>query len=214
MVYLPDSEERDLIEREELIKERIRQLFARYGVLFRELLQHELPEMQWRRIFRTLHLMEFSGEIYAVHFFAQITGLQFVSREANRFLRQELNEDSIYWLNAADPASPCGLKLPGMDEGLPARLPTIFVVFHGTRLKLVAKRNGKELLIKAEPDDPAVPAYFAFCRTLLTREFNPLKSVIVETVNGRPITESPYKKALQSIGFTAEYKSLILRRQY
>lgn len=211
---LPESQERDLIEREELVKERIRQLFSRYGVLFRELVQQELPGLQWRQIFRTLRLMEFSGEVYAGHFFAQITGLQFASREANCLLRQGLNEDNIYWLNAADPASPCGLKLPGVDEDLPARLPTSFIVFHGTRLKVVAKRNGKELLIKAEPDDPALPAYFDFCKTLLAREFNPLKRVMVETVNGLPALKSPYKKALQGIGFTGEYKSLELRRQY
>lgn len=211
---LPESEERDIIEREEMVKERIRQLFMRYGVLFRELVQQELPGMQWRSIFRTLRLMEFSGEIYAGHFFEQITGLQFVSMEANRFLRRGLNEENIYWLNAADPASPCGLKLPGLDEDLPTRLSTNFVVFHGTRLKVVAKRNGKDLLIKTGPDDPALPAYFVFCKTLITREFNPLKSVIVESINGRPALESPYKKALQSIGFTSEYKSLILRRQY
>ncbi|WP_347490266.1 DEAD/DEAH box helicase [Desulfoscipio sp. XC116] len=211
---LPESEERDLIEREELVKDRIRQLFFRYGVLFRELLHHELPEMQWRQIFRTLRLMEFSGEIYAGYFFEQITGLQFVSREANRFLGRGLNEKNIYWLNATDPASPCGLKLPGMDEDLPARLPTNFVVFHGTQLKVVARRNGKELLIKAGPDDPVLPAYFTFCKTLLTRDFNPLKSIVVESINGLPVLKSPYKKALQSIGFTGDYKSLILRRQY
>ncbi len=211
---LPENEERDPVEQEELTKDRIRQLFARYGVLFRELLQHELPEMQWRRIFRTLRLMEFAGEIYAGHFFEQITGLQFASQEAYRFLRRGLNEDSIYWLNAADPASPCGLKLPGMDADLPARLPTNYVVFHGARLQVIAKRNGKELIIKAGPDDPALPEYFAFCKTLLTREFNPLKRIVVETVNGRPVLESPYKKALQGIGFTVEYKSLLLRRQY
>ena len=93
-------------------------------------------------------------------------------------------------------------------------MPTNFVVFHGIRLKVAAKRNGKELLIKAGPDDPAITAYFAFFKTLLTREFNPLKSVVVEFINGQPALESPYKKALQGIGFTAEYKGLILRRQY
>jgi len=211
---LPAGEERDLIEQEELVKERIRQLCARYGVLFRELVQQELPELQWRRIFRTLRLMELSGEIYAGQFFEEITGLQFASREAIRSLRQGLNEDSIYWLNAADPASPCGLKLPGMDEDLPARLPTNFVVFHGARLQVVARRNGKQLLIKAAPDDPALPAYLAFCKTLLTRDFNPLKSVVVESINGRPATESPYKKALQGIGFTGQYKILTLIRRY
>ena len=206
--------EQDLLQQEELVKDRIRQLFWRYGVLFRELLQQELPAMQWRRIFQALRLMEFSGEIYAGHFFEQITGLQFISREALQFLQKELNEDSIYWMNAADPASPCGLKLPGLDGDLPARLPTSFIVFHGTRLKVVARRNGRELLIKTGPDDPALPAYFSFCTALLTRTFNPLNSVIVEAINGRPALESPYREALQAIGFTGQYNCLELRRQY
>jgi hypothetical protein len=34
---LPESKARDLIEQEELVKERIRQLCSRYGVFFREL---------------------------------------------------------------------------------------------------------------------------------------------------------------------------------
>jgi ATP-dependent Lhr-like helicase len=46
------------------------------------------------------------------------------------------------------------------------------------------------------------------------RDYNPLKSVVVESINGRPAMESPYKKALQSIGFTSQYKSLQLLRQY
>jgi ATP-dependent Lhr-like helicase len=211
---LPESEEQDPIEREEMVKERIRQLLSRYGVIFRELMQQELPAMQWRNIFRTLRLMEFSGEIEAGHFFEQITGLQFASREAGRFLRKGLDGSGIYWLNAADPASPCGLRLPGLDEDLPPRLPTNFIVFHGQRLKVVARRNGKELLIKAGPDDPDLPRYFAFCNTLLTREFNPLKSIVVESVNGLPAHASPFKKVLQGIGFTREYKDLRLRRQY
>ena len=212
--FLHKSGEHDLLQQEELVKDRIRQLFWRYGVLFRELLQQELPAMQWRRIFQVLRLMEFSGEIYAGHFFEQNTGLQFISREALQFLQKGLNEGSIYWMNAADPASPCGLKLPGLDGDLPARLPTSFIVFHGTRLKVVARRNGRELLIKTGPDDPALPAYFSFCTALLTRAFNPLNSVIVESINGRPALESPYREALQAIGFTGQYNCLELRRQY
>jgi ATP-dependent Lhr-like helicase len=158
--------------------------------------------------------MEFSGEIYAGHFFEQINGLQFISREALQFLQKGLNEGSIYWMNASDPASPCGLKLPGLDGDLPARLPTNFIVFHGARLKVVARRNGRELLIKTGPDDPALPAYFSFCTALLTRAFHPLNSVIVESINGRPALESPYREALQAIGFTGHYRCLELRRQY
>lgn len=211
---LPENEESDLLDQEEMVKERIRQLFSRYGVLFPELLRQELPALQWRNIFRTLRLMEFSGEIYAGHFFEQISGLQFASQEAVSFLREGLNEDAVYWLNAADPASPCGLRLPGLDEDLPARSPANFVVFRGSRLKVVAKRSGKELVIKTGPDDPALPAYFAFCQVLLTRAFNPLKSINVELINGLPARESPYKKALQEMGFSSHYKGLELRRRY
>jgi ATP-dependent Lhr-like helicase len=49
---------------------------------------------------------------------------------------------------------------------------------------------------------------------LLTREFNPLKSIAVESINGLPALSSPYKKALQDIGFSGQYKNLILIRQY
>ena len=73
---LPAEEGGDPVELDELVKERIRRLLSRYGVLFRELLQHELPALQWRHIFRNLRLMEFSGEILAGHFFDGIPGLQ------------------------------------------------------------------------------------------------------------------------------------------
>ena len=158
--------------------------------------------------------MEFSGEILAGHFFEGISGLQFASAEAYRSLRRGLDDAVIYWLNAADPASPCGLKLPGLDPDLPARLPASYLVFRGSRLQLVARRNGRELLIKARPDDPDLPAYFDFAQTLLTRSFNPLKCFAVETINGLPARESPYRRALQEIGFTAQYQCLELRRQY
>ncbi|NLM46197.1 MAG: ATP-dependent helicase, partial [Firmicutes bacterium] len=209
-----EKEERDAVEQEELIKDRIRQLLLRYGVLFRELLQQELPHMQWRSIFRTLRLMEFSGEVYAGHFIQGLSGLQFAGPEAYRQLQAALDEDSIFWLNAADPASPCGLKVPGLDEDLPPRAPTSYLVFHGSRLKVVARRNGKSLLIKTEPDDPALPAYLAFFKTLLTRDFNPVRSIRVETINGKPALSSPYKKALQEAGFTEQYRCLELRRAY
>ncbi|HHX74858.1 MAG TPA: DEAD/DEAH box helicase [Firmicutes bacterium] len=211
---LPQEGERDLIGQEELVKDRIRQLLLRYGILFRELLQQELPQLQWRSIFRTLRLLEFSGEVYAGHFFQGLPGLQFAGPEAYRRLQAALDEDSIYWLNAADPASPCGLKIPGLDEDLPPRVPTNYLVFHGSRLKVVARRNGKALVIKTEPDDPALPDYLAFFRTLLTRDFSPVRSIRVETINGQPALSSPYKKALQQMGFTGQYKFLELRRAY
>ena len=78
----------------------------------------------------------------------------------------------------------------------------------------MARRSGRELLIKTGPDDPDLPAYFEFAKTLLTRSFNPLKCFVVDTINGLPARKSPYCRALQEIGFTARYQCLELRRQY
>ncbi len=46
---------------EELRRDRVRALLRRYGVLFRELLERELPPLRWGELFRTLRLMELSG---------------------------------------------------------------------------------------------------------------------------------------------------------
>src|SRR5512143_223445 len=71
------AEERDILGEEELVKDRIRQLLRRYGILFRELLVNELPPLQWRAVFRSLRLMELSGEVMSGHFFQGISGPQF-----------------------------------------------------------------------------------------------------------------------------------------
>ncbi|MFI5369514.1 MAG: ATP-dependent helicase, partial [Spirochaetia bacterium] len=71
------DEERDALEEEEVARDRIRQLLQRYGVLFREILEYELPPLRWSRVFRSLRLMEFSGEVVAGRFFEGIRGLQF-----------------------------------------------------------------------------------------------------------------------------------------
>ena len=55
----------DLVEEEERKKDRVRLLFDRYGILFRALLEKELPGYRWTDLFRSLRLMEFSGEIIA-----------------------------------------------------------------------------------------------------------------------------------------------------
>ena len=50
--------EKDSIDEAELVKDRVRQLFRRYGILFREIVSYELPLLQWAAIFKALRLME------------------------------------------------------------------------------------------------------------------------------------------------------------
>ncbi len=175
--------ERDILEEEELVKDRIRQLFKRYGVLFRDLLANELPPLQWRSIFRSLRLMELSGEILSGYFFEGISGPQFISHEAFRMLQEPLPQDAVFWINATDPASLCGLGLESL-RGFPPRVASTYLVYHGSRLVMISRRMGKGLDIFVEPDDARLADYFVLFKDLLAREFQPLQRIVVETING------------------------------
>ena len=204
----------DPLEREETNKERVRVLLERYGIIFRELLLRELPPLQWQRLFRTLRIMELSGELLSGSFFHGIPGLQFVSHEGFRMLARGLSEDAVFWLNAVDPASLCGVGLEGVKDELPPRIPWTHLVYHGTRLVVVSRRFGKELRIDVPPDDSHLPEYLAFFRVLVSREFNPRKRIIVERINGAPAGQSAYREALINFGFQGAYRGLEFWRGY
>ena len=202
----------DAVDREELARDRARQLLRRYGVVFRELLERELPALRWAAVFRALRLMELSGEILSGRFFEGVPGVQFISTAAFARLERGLPEDAPYWLAAQDPASACGLGLPGLD--LPPRLPGTHLVYHGARLVLVSRARGRELEFRVSPEDPLLPGSLGLFPAHFRREFNPWNTVRVATVNGQPARSSPYKTALLAAGFVEEYRGLVLRARY
>ncbi len=218
--YVIDREQdMDPVEKEEINKDRVRQLFKRYGILFRELVSNELQSMQWSRIFKTLRLMELSGEIMSGYFFENIPGIQFISHEAFRLLSHPadfnpMHEDAIYWMNAADPASLCGIKLEGLKFMLPSRLSTTYLVFHGAKLVLVSKRNHKILEFKVEPGNPYINKYLSFLKEILSRDFNPQKILTVNIINEEPALKSEYAASLTSFGFRKQYNGFELMKQY
>ncbi len=206
--------ERDILEEGELVKDRIRQLFKRYGVLFRDLLINELPPLQWRSIFRSLRLMELSGEILSGYFFEGISGPQFISHEAFRILQDPLPQGAVFWINAVDPASLCGLSMEPIKAGLPPRIASTHLVYHGSRLVMVSRRLGKGLEIFVGPDDTRLPEYFSLFKDMLSREFKPMHNVTVETVNGEPVLRSPYAQALSRFGFRPSRSTMELWKEY
>ena len=211
---LPGEDSFDAIDRQELVKDRIRLLFKRYGILFREILWNELPPLRWGNVFPVLRLMELSGEIFTGQFFKGIPGLQFCTPAAFRILNRGLPEDVIYWLNAADPVSPCGIGLEELRFSLPHRLPTTHLVFHGSKNVLVSKKNGKELDFKVSADSPHIPEYLGFFKILISRKFQPIKFIKVETINDQPVLDSPFRKPLLDFGFYKDYKALTLEKSY
>jgi ATP-dependent Lhr-like helicase len=205
----------DALEQEELNKDRVRQLLDRYGLLFRELLERELPALRWSRVFRSLRLMELSGELLSGQFFRGIPGLQFISPRAFRVLREGLEQDCVYWINALDPASPCALGLQGLDRPLPPRQASNHLVFHGPRLVLVSRRRGGELEIHVPPEHVDLGEYLSVLKSLLTRAFNPLRSVTIESINGERAARSAYLATLaEHFEVSRDTSSVKLRRRF
>jgi ATP-dependent Lhr-like helicase len=202
----------DALEQEDLSRDRARQLLRRYGILFRELLERELPPLQWPAVFRALRLMELAGEVLSGHFFEGIPGLQFLQPAALSLLERGLPAEALYWISAQDPASPCGLGLP--IAGLPPRQAGTHLVFHGSRLVLVSKGRGRELEVCVSPEDPLLARAMELFRAHFRREFAPWNIVRVARINGQPARSSPYRRPLLELGFMEEYCGLALRARY
>ena len=217
---LPETGETDAIDREELLKDRVRQLFTRYGILFRQLLENELPFFKWSTLFRTLRLMELAGEILSGSFFDGIPGPQFISHFAFHHLVQRFTgesrpaENAVYFMNAQDPVSLCGLRLENLPQSMPPRLASTHIVFHGPKLVLVSRKNGKDLEFSVPPDDSHLQEYLSVLEQLAGRKSNPLPALRVETVNGETVRNSPYADALVAFGFSRDYKAFHLRRRF
>ena len=129
-------------------------------------------------------------------------------------MNEPLPEDSVYWLNAADPASLCGIKLEAVKGLLPSRRPSTHLVYRGSKLVVISRRNGGSLEFLVPPDDLRFPEYLAFLKVLLTREFSPEKSILVDTINGKPALEGEYAGPLKDFGFIRGYKGLELVKKY
>jgi len=207
------SREPDPLEIEERRKDRARMLLDRYGIVFRELIQNELPAFRWPAVFRALRIMELSGEVLAGYFFHGVPGPQFISHEAYRLLQTNLPEEAIYWIEATDPASLCGLPLERLKGMLPRRVAGTHLVYRGRRLVAVSRGNGKRILFQVPEDDPDLQIYLYFLHHLLKRQFQPLRRITIETINGKAASDSPYLDALRrSFDVSIDTRHVILYR--
>ena len=144
----------------------------------------------------------------------------FMSRKNDIFSRfhplvkRNLPEDTVYWMNATDPASLCGVQLDAIKGMLPKRVSGTHLVYKGNRLVLISQRNGKALTMNVPPKDPQLPEYLEVLRHLMTRKFLPYRKITIEIINGEDASRSGYKEALQIV-FDAliDYKTITLYRK-
>ena len=207
------SDPLDLLEQQELNRERARLLLDRYGILFREVCERESAAFHWRTIFRTLRLMELSGEVVSGHFFEGIPGPQYMTPTALRHFRQPV-EDKVFFLCAADPISPSGLGLGIHGEHLPRRIASNYLVYDHDRLVLLVGRRGRELRFLVEPGHERLSRHLGVLHHLMYRSFDPVRKLTIETINGEPATGSRYLPGLEaSFNLIRDYKSVMIQRE-
>lgn len=205
VIPVPDTP----MAREEILRDRARLVLDRYGVVFRELLDRELPGFRWRDLFDAFRIMELSGEITAGLFFHGIPGIQFASPAALRLLetRPASSEQSLsnaadpalfYGLNALDPASVCGLGLEGLPENLPDRRPGNRLVYRGDTPVLWIESRGRSLTFRIEPGDPDLVAVLDHLAKPMERAVMPVTRLTVQTINGKPAEQTPYLAVLKT----------------
>jgi len=102
----------DSPEREAQLDRWCRQLLARYGVLFRDLLARENSAPPWWELVRVLRRMELRGEVRGGRFIARVGGEQFALESAVAKLR-DLRESG-----ASSQESGARSQEPGSDWGL------------------------------------------------------------------------------------------------
>ena len=92
-----------------------RQLLARYGVLFRDLLTRESNAPKWRDLLNILRRLEARGEIRGGRFLSGFSGEQYALPEAMESLRASRSREcsAIVPVSAADPMNLIAIVIPG-----------------------------------------------------------------------------------------------------
>jgi ATP-dependent Lhr-like helicase len=143
----------------------------------------------------------------AGRFFSGVDSLQFARPGIERELDAAEAETGLYWMNAADPASPAGLGVSGLDKRLPPRMATSRLCFRGAELIAVSARSGRDLKVFIPPEDGDIAAALGF---LAAGRSGGGKKVLIETINGVSAAQSDYAGALKALGFLPDRSCLAL----
>jgi len=212
------SEDFSFLEEEELNRDRVRLLLDRWGILCRPLLEREAPLLSWAKLLPAMRRLELAGELVAGRFFGGINSLQFASPRIADELEEAEAEQGLYWMNAADPASPAGLAIEGLmrirgsqaHETTVRRVSSSRLCFKGSELLALSNRDCKELSVFITPDDPLIRDVMAFVTAPKTRRVHPENKIIVDKINGESAARSVYSATLKELGFVNDRGKLVL----
>ncbi|MDZ7670612.1 MAG: DEAD/DEAH box helicase [Gammaproteobacteria bacterium] len=198
----------DRLDELEDAKERARLLLDRYGLVCREIANREGGALRWGALFRALRIMELGGEVTAGYFFHGLSGPQFAPPSALTVLQSERPRPGVFWCNALDPVSPCGLGLDWPE--LPQRRIGNYLAFSDGALALVAENLGKRLTFYLPPDHPDCATTAALLGFLLARQ----RRLVIDSVNGERLPDSDYRPVLETVGrLVSDHRASYLESQ-
>ena len=196
----------------DLASDRVRAIARRYGLVARFLLERELPLLGWSLLFSALRRLELSGELLAGHYFDGVDGPQFMAREQLAAFRDGAETRGVWTVNACDPVAPSASVISAAlwPGAVPTRVTSNRITSFGTDIVCVSRRSYRELEISVPPDFEELPALLAFLVEARKRTVNPVHRIILETVNGKTASTSPYAPVLKSMGFESDRARLVL----
>ena len=97
-------------------------------------------------------------------------------------------------------------------QQLPTRISSNYIVFHGTQLVMVCKKQFRDIDILADTQDPNLGAYYSVFKNVLERGFAAWDKIFIEKINDEPAFKSEYKHSLKAFGFKETYKGLEIWR--
>jgi ATP-dependent Lhr-like helicase len=136
-----------------------RTLLARWGVLFRRLLERENSDVPWRDLLHVLRQMEARGELRGGRFVANFGGEQFALPGAVSLLRKLRNappQGELSCISASDPLNLVGILTPG--PRIPAQPSTRILLRDGVPVAFLSAGKCQWLQDVALADRPLCEA--------------------------------------------------------
>jgi ATP-dependent helicase Lhr and Lhr-like helicase len=133
-------------------------LLARWGVVFRRILEREVGLPAWSQLLRVYHRLEARGEIRGGRFVTGFSGEQFATSEAITLLRQVRKQGpskAQFRLAATDPMNLIGIVTPGAK--LPATPRNQLLLQGGEFLGVLEAGEVKSLISEADATFGAPP---------------------------------------------------------
>ncbi|HET9615457.1 MAG TPA: hypothetical protein VFP22_11650, partial [Candidatus Limnocylindrales bacterium] len=198
-------------------------LLERQGIVTRDGVAGESVEGGFSGVYPVLRALEEAGRIRRGYFIDGLGAAQFAQPGAIERLRtvrdaaRSRDEQAVYVLAAADPASPFGAAIPWprRDDGdrrpLQRAAGAYVVVVDGSAA-LYLERGGGTLQVLAPGDEPDVGRAAADALHTLVDDGR-FRELVIAKVDGEPAQTSPFRDRLVDAGFVPGYRGLALRRR-